>query len=212
MYSTPSILLFDLGGVVFELGYQEAVARFSTLGLHNAEKHLDASVQTGVFGKLERGEIGKEEFRRAFSEIVGREVSLGECSHAWLGYLRSIPPRNLDTLRQLRKTGFRLCLLSNTNPFMLDHVRSTAFDGCGHSLDEYFDRLYVSCELHLMKPEAAIFKRVLHEEGARPEEVLFIDDSLRNTSAATAIGIRTLLAKDAHSWISPLANMLHIKL
>lgn len=208
----PRILLFDLGGVVFELGYEEAVRRFAELGLHEAANHLDASVQTGIFGQLERGEIDKNSFRQRLSEMVGREVSLAECTYAWLGYFRSLPSRNLKALRTLRAKGFRLCLLSNTNPFMLDFVRSSAFDGQGHSLDDYFDRLFVSCELKLMKPEPSIFKYIMEQEGASPQEILFLDDSSRNTSAAESLGIPTLLAEDAFSWVEALGERLGVRL
>ena len=208
----PQILLFDLGGVVFDLGYAEAVARFSALGLHNAEKHLDVSVQTGIFGKLERGEIDKEEFRNAFSKLAGHEVSMQECTYAWLGYFKNLPSRNLEALKKLRINGFRLCLLSNTNPFMLEYVRSSAFDGAGHPLDYYFDALYVSCECRMMKPEAAIFHHVLQQEHIRPEEVLFIDDSPRNISAAKSLGIQTLLTDGADYWRTPLSERIGITL
>lgn len=208
----PHLLLFDLGGVVFELGYTEAIARFSALGLRDAEKHLDVAVQTGIFGKLERGEIGKEEFRCALSEIIGREISMQACAHAWLGYFKSLPSHNLEALKKLRAAGFRLCLLSNTNPFMLDHVRSTAFDGRGNALDDYFDKLYVSCECGMMKPDANIFQHVLQQENMQPEKVLFIDDSPRNTAAAEALGIQTLLVHEVSSWIQPLGNLLGITL
>ena len=204
----PAVLLFDLGGVVFELGYEEAVRRFSALGLKNARTHLDASVQTGIFGQLERGAIDKEEFRAAFSELVGHEVSLSDCAHAWLGYLKSVPEENLLLLRALRARGFRLCLLSNTNPYMLDYVRSSAFDGKGHSLDEYFDALYVSCACGMMKRERAIFEHVLAQEGVAPQDVLFIDDSPRNIAAAEAVGMRTLLAEDAYRWKEALQSRL----
>ena len=208
----PRILLFDLGGVVFELGYEEAVRRFSALGLADARQHLDASVQTGIFGMLERGEIGKEEFRRRFSKLTGRDVSLAECAHAWLGYLKAVPPRNLEVLRSLRAHGYRLCLLSNTNPFMLDHVCTAAFDGHGGSLDDYFDRLYVSCAMRMMKPAPEVFHHVLVSEGATADEVLFIDDSASNTSAAAAIGLRTLTTEGAQEWIAPLSEMLGLAL
>ena len=204
----PRVLLFDLGGVVFELGYAEAISRFSALGLMNAEKQLDASVQTGIFGQLERGEIGKEDFREAFSKLLGSKVTLEACSHAWLGYLKSVPHRNLETLTSLRQRGYRLCLLSNTNPFMLDYVRSDAFDGMGHSLDFYFDKLYVSCECKMMKPEPAIFQHLIAEEGVNAADILFIDDSPRNTEAAAAIGMQTLLATSVQGWIEPLQEML----
>ncbi len=208
----PHVLLFDLGGVVFRLGYEEAVARFENLGLKDAKSHLDASEQKGIFGILERGEISKEEFRHRFSELVGHDVTLEECAYAWLGYMLGVPQANLEALKTLRKAGYRVCLLSNTNYFMLDHVRSGAFDGHGNGIDYYFDRVYASCECHMMKPGKAIFRHVIDEEGVKACDILFLDDSERNTSAAHALGYQTLLVRDADGWIEPLSDLLGISL
>ena len=132
-------IIFDLGGVIITLDPQEAIRRFRELGLHDAVKQLDSYTQTGIFGDLERGNISDETFRSEISKMVNREVSWDECRYAWLGYAREVPKRNLDVLRKLREEGYRLFLLSNTNPYMMSWVKSPDFDGEGHSIEDYLD-------------------------------------------------------------------------
>jgi putative hydrolase of the HAD superfamily len=54
------------------------------------------------------------------------------------------------------------------------------------------------------KPEAESYQRALEMLGARPEEVLFIDDKDRNTSAAEALGIASHLHHDAETLVADL--------
>ena len=232
-------LIFDMGGVVFDLGYEQAVRRFGEIGVGDARTMLDASIQTGIFGDLEGGRISCEAFRRGLSAHVGRELSLEQCDYAWKGYILALPQRNLDKLRELRSRGYRLFLLSNTNPFITRWAHSQQFSlaatpaglaalsvipsspavcdsaaplsdetDAGRPMDDYFDRLYFSCDLRMMKPDPAIFQYVLDAEDLDPAETLFIDDSPRNTEAAARLGIRTMCPRNNADWTGDIENYL----
>ena len=127
-------IVFDLGGVIVTIDHDEAVRRFHEIGLKDAEQQLDPYTQSGIFGDLERGAITAATFVREMSQITGRHQSFESCLWAWLGYRKEVPQRNLDLLKQLRSEGYRLVLLSNTNPFMMSWALSDEFDGQGHSL------------------------------------------------------------------------------
>jgi putative hydrolase of the HAD superfamily len=55
-----------------------------------------------------------------------------------------------------------------------------------------FDVLVWSYQLHMIKPDPAIYRYLLKELGTRPEETLFIDDRLVNVEAAQSLGIKAL--------------------
>lgn len=169
-------IVFDLGGVIMTLDPAEALRRFKALGLSDAERYLDAYTQSGIFGNLEEGKITAEDFRSKLSSLTGHELTFDECKHAWLGYRKDVPQRNLDLLKELRAKGYRLILLSNTNPFMMDWALSCEFDGKGSSLNDYFDALYLSYRLGIMKPVPDFFRQVLDNENILPEETLFVDE------------------------------------
>ena len=201
-------IIFDLGGVIITLDPQEAIRRFRELGLHDAVKQLDSYTQTGIFGDLERGNISDETFRSEISKMVHREVSWDECRYAWLGYAREVPKRNLDVLRKLREEGYRLFLLSNTNPYMMEWVESDRFDGYGHPISAYFDALYLSYQLKMMKPSEAIFREVLRQEKTFASEVLFVDDGPQNVAIASQLGMRTLRPENGEDWREMLFDIL----
>lgn len=204
-------IAFDLGGVVIALSYEQAVKRFEEIGLKDARQHLDAFHQHGIFGDLEQCTITAEEFRIELGKLIGREMTYEECLYAWHGYVENVPQKNLQMLLKLRQLGYKVCLLSNTNPYMMQWAMSSEFDGQGHSLDYYFDHLYLSYQCKHMKPSAEIFQMMLEGQQAKAEETLFIDDGKKNVEAAQSLGMKTLFPENNEDWTEPLANLLGIE-
>ena len=201
-------IIFDLGGVVITLAQQQAVERFKALGLEDAEQRLDSYTQSGIFGDLEHGLISDEDFRRELSVLLGHEVTHEECAYAWQGYALEVPQRNLDALQRLREEGYRVLLLSNTNPYMMEWVESEAFDGNGHPVSYYFDHCYLSYQMKLMKPSEEIFREVLHQERLIASECLFVDDGPRNVAAASRLGLRTMQPENGGDWTTEIYDYL----
>lgn len=201
-------IIFDLGGVIITIDQDEAVRRFKELGLTDADKWLDPYTQTGFFGDVESGKITAEEFRQKLSSEVGRELSFDECKYGWLGYRKEVPAYKLEALAALRRKGYRLILLSNTNPYMMSWAQSPEFDGKGNSLDSYFDASYKSYELKTMKPDPAFFTAVIEGERIKPEESVFIDDGARNVEAGKALGFSCLCPANGADWRGELNALL----
>ncbi len=201
-------VVFDFGGVVAPADLGVVINKFKALGLGNIEEYLNLVRQQGFFGDFETGLIDKDEFRARVSKEVGREVSMDECRNAYMGFFSSVPERNLELFRKLRAEGYSLSLLSNTNPFIMEWALSKAFDGHGHSLDEYLDSIYVSYEMKVMKPDEKIFRMMLESEKAAPSQVLFIDDGPKNVAAARAIDINAIQATNGEDWTGDVLRFL----
>lgn len=187
---------------------EEAIKRFKSIGLKNVEDYLNPYTQTDIFGDIEEGKISAEQFRAKLSELIGKEVTYEECKFAWLGYRQDVPLRNLDILRKLKAQGYKLILLSNTNPFMMSWGLSGEFDGNGNSLESYFDSLYLSYKLGVMKPNKKIFQYIIDNEKIQPGESLFIDDGERNINAARLLGFKTLCPINGEDWTKELIELL----
>lgn len=56
-----------------------------------------------------------------------------------------------------------------------------------------FDVLVWSYQLHLVKPDPAIYRYVLEKLGTRPKETLFLDDRAVNVESALALGMKGLV-------------------
>ena len=201
-------VVFDFGGVVAPADLGTVINRFKALGFDNVEEYLNLVRQQGFFGDFETGLIDEEEFRSRVSKEVGHEVTMDDCRNAYMGFFSSIPKRNLELFKRLRTEGYRLSLLSNTNPFVMEWALSEAFDGHGHSLDDYLDSIYASYEMKVMKPDARIFRMMLESESVAPSQVLFIDDGPKNVAAAKALGINAIQAINGEDWTEDVLRFL----
>ena len=179
------------------LSLEGAIREFERFGLTDARQRLDAFQQKGIFAELESGRIAAE-----------TELTMQECYEAWHGYVDHVPQRNLEMLQQLRNEGYKVCLLSNTNPFMMMWAGND-FDGKGHPIAHFFDHMYLSYECGVMKPSPKIFQMMLQGQEASPEETLFVDDSTKNCEAAQQLGIHTLCPQNNEDWTSMLQDFLN---
>ena len=87
-------------------------------------------------------------------------------------------------------------------------ARSSDFSGDGKGLDYYFDKLYLSYQMGITKPDINIFKRMLEDGNMIPEETLFIDDGLANIEAARSLGLDTLHVIEGEDWTDSLIAVL----
>lgn len=200
-------LIFDMGGVVFLQDSAEAFRRFREAGVDPAQYMGDYG-QRGFFLDLEEGRIGRDEFCRRMAEAAGRSVvPPDEAMHCWMGFVTGVPAERLSALLEL-KEKYHVCLLSNTNPFVMSYMRSAAFSGDGHGIAHYFHSLFCSYELRACKPGAEIFRKALAADGMRAGECIFVDDSAKNVAAAESVGMRGLHVATNADWREPLASML----
>lgn len=184
-----SWLIFDFGNVLIEIDPARSVAAFGTLGA-SGSLHLEAD----FFHDFETGGIRATEFRRALRGQLGRAASRSSLDAAWNALLLEIPPRTLQVLRSLRTKGYRLALLSNTNPIHIDEVRRRLGPFGYGEFARCFERIFYSYEMGLRKPDPAIYAAVDRELGiTKPKEVLFIDDNAANIASAAKHGWGTLL-------------------
>jgi len=93
----------------------------------------------------------------------------------------SVDPGTLRVLHALADGGTRMALLSNAGADFSGWLRSGSFA-------PLFERVFVSGELGLVKPNADIYEHVIAELGITPAELLFVDNKSENVEGARAVG------------------------
>ncbi len=201
-------IAFDLGGVIVTINQETAVKRFKEIGIKDAENRLNPYTQSGIFGDVEVGKITADDFIAELSKMAGHQLTFEDCQYAWKGYFAELPERNLEILKKLRAEGYRLLLLSNTNPFIMRWALNGDFDGHGNTLGSYFDGLYLSYECEAMKPDEKIFRKMCADQNILPADTLFVDDGPRNVAAASEMGFKTFCPKNGSDWTKELYDYL----
>lgn len=185
-------IIFDLGGVLLNIDYQLTNRAFTDLGVKNFTELYSQFHTDTLFGDLETGRVSEEEFIARLRPHLPASVTSQQIIAAWNAMLLDYPLARLQLLQQLR-LHYNLYLLSNTNAIHLREVNAILERSRGiPSLAAFFDRSYYSHLIGLRKPEKEAYQLILDENNLRPEETLFIDDTLPNIDAAQKLGIQVI--------------------
>jgi putative hydrolase of the HAD superfamily len=98
-------------------------------------------------------------------------------------------PVMLAWVAALQQRGVRTAVLSNMVPEVLQALRTES----RFSWLSAFTHLTWSCELHIAKPDPAIYLHTCESLGVAPPDALFLDDKPENIAAAQALGLEALL-------------------
>ncbi|WP_129843245.1 HAD-IA family hydrolase [Streptomyces sp. RFCAC02] len=199
---SPRCLVVDLGGVLFRFDHAHRLRRLADVLARPADR-VDALLWRSGFGAdCDTGTYpDTAEIRDRVRDVTGFTGADDDLDAAWCSAFR--PDRAvLDTLERHR--GSRtLALLTNNGPLeqeVLLRLYPTMFDR--------FDHLLFSHRLGHRKPAPAAFGAAGKHLGARPGEILFIDDSAANTDAARAAGWTALRFRSAETLDRDLRSRL----
>src|SRR5690554_2604111 len=185
-------VIFDLGGVLLNIDYHLTIQAFVDIGMSNFQELFTQAQQSELFDKIEVGEISSDEFLAEIKALMPSHVSEVEIRTAWNAMLLDLPSERLDFLLAV-KEKYNTALLSNTNSIHLESFYKELKKVHNlKSLDDYFHKVYFSCDLGMRKPNAETFLRVCELEGFNPSETLFIDDTIQHVEGAKQAGLQAL--------------------
>jgi len=139
--------------------------------------------------RYDEGKLTGIEYWQKFIRDAGLDLKPGALEELNLWDTRLWTTQNTAMLawqQQLKKRGLLTAILSNMGDDVLTNVEQE-FEWIHR-----FDVLVWSFQVHMVKPNPAIYSYTLAKLGTRPEETLFLDDRAVNVEAARAVGMKAL--------------------
>lgn len=189
MSETPplpvSVVVFDMGGVLVELGPHTDLIGATAL---DAETFWSRWLASPAVRAFERGGCGAEEFGRAAVQELGLDSSPEEFIDRFLAWPKGLFPGAAELVSDLRSST-RVVLLSNTNALHWSGQPQA------DTITSMTDDAFLSFEMGVVKPDREIFDAVAMTLGVAPAELLFVDDNQVNVDGAVAAGWQAAVAK-----------------
>ncbi len=171
---------FDVNGVLIRF-YQRAFARIAE------ENNVPSDVVETAFWHFNdtacRGELTSDDFNKVLAERIGiKELNWSEY------YLEAAEKiHEMHDLVRWTADNYQIGLLTNIMPGLLEGLKK---------LDKVpaiqYDATIDSSELGTIKPEMAIYEAAELRANVKPSEILFIDDTKANLTAAESRGWHVL--------------------
>jgi len=185
-------IIFDLGGVLFNIDFKKTEAAFVALGVENFSEMFTQHHSNDLFIQLETGAISPDEFYDAFRDTTQIALTNHQIKTAWNALLIDFRLPSLEWLDSI-KNKYRIFLFSNTNQIHYESFLETYFIQTGKTnFNDFFEKAYYSQEMGLRKPSLEPFIQILENHGLVAAETVFIDDTLKNIEAARQVGIQTI--------------------
>ena len=189
-------IVFDYGGVIINIDYQATIDAFNKLGTIDFEEMYSQASQSNLFNEIETGQISGQYFINQILDYLPPGTSPNLVVSAWNQMIKDVPLERIELLLRLKKEGYTIILLSNTNEIHIELANRRWALTCNQSPKEVFDAVYYSHEVKMRKPNSEIFEFVCSKHQLKPSEVLFIDDSIQHIEGAKKIGINAIHLQD----------------
>ncbi len=187
----PSVAVFDLGGVLLEWDPRHLYRKLFGDDVAGMERFL-THVCSATWNLMQ--DAGRS-FDAGVEELTARHPEHRDLIAAYRDRWEEMVPYVYDdaiaVLGDLKSAGVPVYGITNFSAEKFAVVRRK------YDFFDLFDGIVVSGEVHLVKPDPAIFLRFLDAYGLRATDCVFIDDSAVNIDAAAALGFHTVHHKTA---------------
>jgi glucose-1-phosphatase len=181
-------IIFDLGGVLLNINPLLSLLELEKVSGITKEELIVKLASEQIFEKFDTGSLNPAQFRSTLCQILNKNVNDSEMDRIWNKLLLDFPPPRVEMLQQIRK-NYRVFLLSNTNSIHFDHYTREFHEKYEIPMISLFERLFLSYEIGIHKPDAGIYNYVLQHADINASESVFFDDSIANVEAAVLQGI-----------------------
>ncbi|MHC4401458.1 MAG: HAD family hydrolase [Planctomycetota bacterium] len=177
----PKFLYFDLGKVLLDFDHNHMFQQMGDVAGIEASRVEEVLFAGGLQAEYESGRISPESMYEAFCRTTGTQPDREALAHA-ANDIFELNVSIVPLVAQLQAARYRMGILSNTCVSHWEHCRRR-FRIVGS-----FSISALSYEIHVAKPDGAVFEAAARLAGVCPEEIFFADDNADNVAGAVAAG------------------------
>ncbi len=194
-------IVFDIGNVLIEYRWRDMLRDYGM-----AEERIEHFAKNVFMDPLwEEFDLGNMPFEHIISAYIKKYPDWEKDIDWFLHHteLMHVIRHNVGgLLRKLKEAGYNLYLLSNYNRVLLEnHTKGAEFKA-------HVDGGVISYEVHVIKPDPAIYQHLFKKYNLKPEECLFFDDRQVNVDGAKACGMDAVLISSEKQLIGELQWLL----
>ncbi len=183
-------IVFDFGGVLIDWNPRHFYNKVFG-DPEKADWFIENICTSEWNAQMDAGKPFAEAIKEKQAEHPEYAHEIGLYYEGWPQMISGVIPEGVEILERLHKSGqFHLYGLTNWSHETIGYAHEH------FPFLKYFEKIIVSGEEKMKKPEPLIFDRLLRKTGIAARDTVFIDDTLRNVRASRAMGIAAILCDD----------------
>lgn len=193
-------IIFDVGNVLVRWSPEEIIRL--TFGDDAPIPQLSAQIfQSQLWLDYNRGTCTRKEVAHQLSEAHGLTSNQLQRFFYYLVQTQIPIHGQFALLDKLSQAGYRLFALTDNVPEIVQYLKAH------YNFWQLFDGAVVSCDVHYLKPEQAIYQYLLENYHLKAHECIFADDLAKNIDGAGTMGMHGCVFKDNEQLITYLHDM-----
>jgi len=179
-------IIFDLGGVITHGGYLRFLKHYCANCFTPAGKKKIMQLEREV----NLGDITETEFYHEIEKIFDVHIQPRIMHKEIVNHMKT-DKALVHMIPKLKAS--KIALFSNSLGAMAKQVlKDRHLSG-----KKFFDRIFVSNEMHLAKPDREAYMFVLKKMKVKPREAMMVDDRIENIVSARKLGMAGVVYKNA---------------
>lgn len=195
------VLLFDLGRVLVDFDHVRSAQRIAAFCEKTPRQIYDLFFESGATVAFEAGKITPQDFYLQVKEMLNLKLSYASFEPIWNDiFFLSAKNRSVFGLVNNLRANYKTAMLSNINILHYEYLKKN-FPVFG-----VFDKVFLSFQLGLIKPDKEIYNLVIRDLAVRPEEIFYTDDRPELVESAESLGIKGCVFTNFDQLISKLKD------
>ncbi|TRZ95240.1 HAD family phosphatase [bacterium] len=199
--SRIKVILCDLGNVLVDFNHQAAAKRISSFCAKSPKEIFELFFDSPATDYFERGKVSPGEFYMQVKEMLDLKLSYDSFVPIWNDiFFLSGKNRSVYRLVNILRASYKTAMLSNINLLHYEYLKK------GFPVFGVFDKLFLSFELGLNKPDKEIYKKVIEAMQVSPQEIFYTDDRAELVQSANSLGIKGYVFSDFQQLICDIRD------
>ena len=195
------VLLFDLGRVLVDFDHFRSAERIAAFCPKAPRQIYDLFFESGAVSDFEAGKITPQDFYLQVKQLLDLRLSYDSFEPIWNDiFFLSAKNRLVFGLVNNLRANYKTAMLSNINILHYEYLKKN-FPVFG-----VFDKIFLSFQLGLVKPDKEIYNLVIQGLGVSSSEIFYTDDRPELVQSARSLGIQGYVFTNFGQLISDLED------
>lgn len=179
------VVLFDLGRVLVDFDHLRSAQRIAAFCSKTPGEIYNLFFESSATVAFEAGKISPDDFFLQVKQVLDLKLSYVSFEPIWNDiFFLSAKNRSVFGLVNNLRASYKTAMLSNINILHYEYLKKN-FPVFG-----IFDKVFLSFQLGLIKPDKEIYNLVIRDLKVSPQEIFYTDDRAELVESAKSLGIR----------------------